>query len=158
MSIQTLRECPFCGHAVTVDRGWTVEDPITIRCAGCGLVLKSQWRYPDMSGTRVITGWNTRHADTEIATLKAENAELQEKLRQLEGIEECIMEQESKDFDQAMELQALRELREVVRGLRIMSMMGIGHDEPPHWVITKPGHDLGDLVRALAACDARAIR
>jgi hypothetical protein len=72
MTSQTLRECPFCGHAVTVNRGWTVEDPITIRCAGCGLVLKSQWRYPDMSGTRVITGWNTRHADTELAALRAE--------------------------------------------------------------------------------------
>lgn len=47
-------------------------------------------------------------AAVEVQSLEAEIAELQEKLRLLEGIEDCIMEQDSQDFEQAMELNALR--------------------------------------------------
>jgi len=74
--MSNVRECPFCGGAVNVDRGWTVEDPIKIHCPQCGAVFTSYTRYNDPVGQFVLEGWNTRHADKELAVLRAENLEL----------------------------------------------------------------------------------
>ena len=54
----------------------------------------------------------------ELVALRAENTTLQEKLRRLEGIEECIMDHESHDYEQAMELEALKAELVPLRALR----------------------------------------
>lgn len=106
MSIQTEQDCLFCGKhdypLSTVYTSNTGNLVVAMKCSHCGAqgplapteaeAIAAWNRRGGESFHAYREGWTAirRQADQEKGVLKAEIAALEEKLRRLEGIEDCI--------------------------------------------------------------------
>ena len=112
---EELKPCPFCGgnkaRTIHIRDGRKVKCP----CGACGTPeFHGPLDRPDAEA-RAITAWNTRAADAELATLRAQNEALREAASiaadELEGFVDFAVRQCEFEGDEVAGYEAVKALR-----------------------------------------------